>query len=305
MRFSQMAQDRRVMNEDPGGLGSGGGTPNPGTPPETPPSDFTGPEWARDLNLSLEPEILSDPALGPITDINSLVKSFVHAQRNIGRKGVLIPTDNAPKEEWDAFYQKVGVPLEEQKYKESIQFGENKIFDDNFNSEFLKKAHELRVHPKQAQELYNFFGNQTKTTSESFLQQQQEQMQQELNELQQKWGPEAYGVKLAKAEQYLKETAGDDFLKYLAKSGLGKNAKIVEAFVSIAEKSVNEPNLPQNSNPTFGMTPDEIEKEINRAIADPNDPYRKPGHPDHQRRVNEIQNLFKKQDEIARAAKNS
>ncbi len=262
-------------------------------------TDFVGPAWAKDLKLNVEREILVDPALGPITDLNSLVKSYVHAQRKIGQKGVLIPSENSSKEEWDDFYQKVGVPLEEQKYLDSVKFDKEKVkLDEGFQKEFLKMAHNLRMQPKQAQQVFEFFDNQAKSTSERFMKQTEETMQQELDKLRDEWGPDAYNAKLGKTAQYIKETIGQDFLTYLGQSGLGKNAQIVKAFASIADKYYKEDNIPSGSTST--MTISDIQKEINTIMSNFDDPYHKSSHSDHKRRVDEVHELFAKLDKAAR-----
>ena len=102
---------------DGGGAAGLGGAPPvepPAEPPVEPPAEFTGPEWAKDYEL--DHDITGDPSLKPINDVSSLIKSYVHAQRKIGQKGAVLPTKDSSKEEWDDFYQKTGVPLEQQEY---------------------------------------------------------------------------------------------------------------------------------------------------------------------------------------------
>lgn len=300
-----------LMNEA-GGLGDAGqtGDGSEGTnsnPPidgaDSNDSPYVGPEWAKDLKLTVEKDILSDPALGPISDLNSLVKSYVHAQRKIGQKGVLIPTENATKEEWDTFYQKIGVPLEEQKYLDSFKYNkETDSIGEEFHKEFAKQAHALRVSPKQAQELYNFFNTKTKETSENFMTETSANMQRELDDLMSTMGPEGYQVKLTKASSFLKENADPEFLSYLAESGLGKNAKLVNAFMKMADKFYKEDPIPNPSDSNYGRAPQDLEREINQVIGNFDDPYHKTGHPDHNRRVGEVQEWFEKLDKIQKRA---
>jgi hypothetical protein len=292
-RFLLLNEAGGIGGDNGGGAGGdappvndGGGNGNGGAP-----DIFDGPEWAKGWE-GVEPEILKDPSLKAIKDAPTLLKSYVHAQKNLGKKGVLIPSENSPKEEWDQFYQKVGVPLEETKYKEAVKFTEHAKLGDEFNQGFLKLAHEARVQPAQAQKLYEYFDTQVQQTSQKITQQSAQQMQAELDSLRDSMGEEAYNVKLSKTVNFLKETAGDEFITYLGQSGLGKNATLVKHLMGLADKAGKETTIPQGD-PGYGMTRDELQREINKSF-DPTDPYMKPNHPDHARRVAEIQSYYKK-----------
>lgn len=275
--------------EEPGGQegGDGGDGGDKGQQ-----GDFKGPEWAKGLE-GLDEDILSDPSLQAIKDLSSLTKSYVHAQRKIGEKGVQIPSENASQEEWDTFYQKTGVPLEADKYKKSLELkpGEDAQFDETFNDEFMKKAHELRVHPKQAKEMYQFFNDQAKNSTESFMTQESEKQQQQLDALRDEWGEQAYDQKVKRAEKFLGEAVGKDFLKYLGETGLGKNAEMVKAFAKMADTYFSEEKLP-GGDPKTALTKDQAQQEINTIMSNFDDPYHKPNHADHKRRVDEVQKLF-------------
>lgn len=251
------------------------------------------PEWAQ--KLEVDRDILQDPSLKAINDINSLAKSYVHAQRKIGQKGVLLPNENSTKEEWDTFYQKTGVPLEEQNYVNSLEFPsqEESFLPQQFNEEFAKKAHELRIRPDQANQMYKFFSDITKNTNDSYMAEMQEKKQEKLNALMNTLGEDAYNVKLNKASQLINEQLGSEFSQYLESSGLGNDARIVEAFMKLADNYYKEDAIPRDSTRT-ALTKDQINQEINLAMGNFDDPYHRPDHPDHKRRVNEIQSYFAK-----------
>lgn len=281
-----------------GGLGAPEETGQDIAPDITPDDnvDMSGvPEWAR--SLEVDKDILMDPSLKAINDVNSLTKSYVHAQRKIGQKGVLIPGENSTKEEWDTFYQKTGVPLEEQDYQSKLQFpGEGETaFDENFNNEFVRKAHELRIRPDQANQMYQFFNDQAKNTTERFQENVESERQEQLNNLRDTLGEEAYNVQLSKAQKLITEELGEDFQGYLRDTGIGKDPKVVEAFMKLATKMYNEEPIPRD-NAGGVMTKDQMNQEINLALGNPDDPYHKPEHPDHKRRVNEIQKYFAKME---------
>lgn len=299
-----MKRKHLLLNEDDGtgSQGDGGGagglddTP-PADPPAEPsggaepPADVSGPEWAK--GFKLDAEILNDPALQAIGDVEALTKSYVHAQRKIGQKGVLLPSENSTKEEWDTFYQKTGVPLEEQTYSAKFEFKEEGAFDSGFNEDFVKKAHELRIHPSQAAQMYEFFENKSTTTAENFQKDMEEKSQQQLDALREQYGPDAYDVHLAKAQKLIKEEGGEEFLGYLKESGLGRNAQVVDAFMKIANKFYGEEKIPRGKSDA-AVTRDQAQQEINLVMGNFDDPYHRADHPDHKRRVDEVNKYFAK-----------
>jgi len=294
--------ERKLEEADDLGGGAGGiGDDAPpiddgGAPPVddggTPPAEFTGPAWAKDLQL--DADILNDPSLKAINDLQSLTKSYVHAQKRIGQKGTIIPTENSTSEEWDTFHQKMGVPLKAEEYTEAMKFTsreEGGQFDDSFNQLFASKAHELRVQPSQAKEMYDFFNDQAKSTAENFMETTQAGQQEKLNDLMNSYGEDAYNANLTKAMKYVNEELGEETLTYLKESGLGKDAKIVDMLMKTASKFYKEGDIPAGESPT-SLSKDQAQKEINDAMANPADPYLNSSHPDHSRRVKEIQKYF-------------
>jgi hypothetical protein len=282
-----------------GGLG-GEAPPQDELTPELTPDENVSmegvPEWAR--SLEVDKEILADPSLKAINDINSLAKSYVHAQRKIGQKGVLMPNENSTKEEWDTFYQKAGVPLEEQDYVNKVELmsgEEGSAFDEGFNENFLKKAHELRIRPDQASQMYRFFNEQAQGKTQQFTQEMEQQRQEGLNQLMDTLGEDAYNVQLSKASKLIKEELGEEFNGYLQETGLGKDPKVVEAFMKLATKYYSEEAIPTAKGGS-AMTKDQMQQEINLAMGNFDDPYHRPEHPDHKRRVDEIQKYFAKME---------
>lgn len=282
---------------DNGGNGAdnGGGANNGGS------NEYVGPAWAKEWEgvADLGAELLNDPSLKVFESPTALLKSYVHAQKQLGKKGTMIPDQNSTKEEWDQFYQKVGVPLEDTKYKEALKLPEKEAntLGDEFNGAFIKLAHESRVKPDQAQKMYDFFNSQVKSNQEKLSTEYSQKTQAELDALRDEWGAEAYGVKLTKAEAFLKETAGEDFVKFLGTTGLGKNVNMVKAFAAMADKYMSEGEIP-NGNATYGQTISEIEKSVNQIMGDLKDPYYNPNHPDNKRRVDEVLAMNRKIDQL-------
>ena len=283
--------------------GTGDTPPSGGSAGDVPPpagDDFKGPEWAKDYLPDLGAEILNDPCLQAIQDPKALVKSYVHAQRALGKKGVNVPNENSTKEEWDTFYQKIGVPLDEKAYEESFKLPDDHVFGDTV-ADIKKMAHELRIHPSQASKLIEGMNEKIANANKSFVEQNTVKAQEELNALMDSMGEEAYNVKLTKTVSFLKESM-PDFFKYVSESGLGKNAQVVKALMEFTDKLTDEGGIPKGTG-GYGMTPDQIESEINSIYGDFSDPYHNPSHPNHGSRVKYMNELFKKQENIRARAR--
>lgn len=82
----------------------------------------------------LEDDVRNDPSLKVFLQENklnvaNLAKSYVHAQRKVGEKGVRIPDNNATDEEWKDFYNKVR-PSELDKYEIKNTLGKDAALDE-------------------------------------------------------------------------------------------------------------------------------------------------------------------------------
>jgi len=62
-------------------------------------------------------EIRSDPNIAKYKDISELAKGHLETVKLVGRKGVIIPKDDAPQEEKDKFYNSLGRPEKPELYK--------------------------------------------------------------------------------------------------------------------------------------------------------------------------------------------
>lgn len=283
-----------------GGTGTAdGGSPGDGgtggDPAGTPPGEYVGPEWAKDWK-DVEAGLLNDPSLKAIQTPAALIKSYVHAQRNQGRDKVILPGKNSTKEEVDQFYQKLGVPLDEQKYLESVKFDKDKNYlGEDIGKEYAKQAHDLRIMPDKAVKLYEFIADKTKAQQDRAVQEHAAQTQSDLDGLRDKLGEDAYKVKLTKATSFLKENSTPEFLEMLGKSGLGKNAVLVDAFMKMADKFSKEESLP-GGDENLTLTIGEMQGEINTMMGDFKGPYHNTSHPDHKRQVQHMLDLQTKVD---------
>lgn len=245
------------------------------------------PEW---LPEGVDESVQLDPSLRAIKDLPTLVKSYVHAQKQMGKKGVQIPTKDSSREEWDAFYQKMGKPTTLEEF--TVNKAEDAVASDEFLNEFKQKAFENNLLPNQAQAMFDFLNAHTVAGQQALEAQKQEEIEAGVNKLRQEWG-EAFDQNLHKARAAVDEFGGDQFRAYLTEMGLDNDPTLVKAFAKIGETFLKEDNFTGDSKPSYALSPEEAQQKINGYMADFNGPYYNKQHADHNRVVQEVQKLFK------------
>lgn len=256
--------------------GNAGGNDNTGG------SEFK-PEWLKGVDETL----LNEPSVRIMKDLNSLVKSYVSAQKAIGADKVVVPGKNATPEQWSEFYKKVGVPESEDKY--GLQRDEKSPVDEAFFGEFKKAAFSSGLLPHQAQALLGTFENMAKGNTEKFAAQVKEESERQVAALRNEWG-EAFDSKLETIKETVDRFGGDELRAVLKQAGLGTHPAIAKLFVQIGE-SLKE-KAPKGLEP---KTPMEVKKSIEEIMSDRAHPYHNADHIGHAAAVKEVEALFQKQ----------
>ena len=94
--------------------------------------------WHENLNEDLLTEKVR--RFGSVED---LVKSYNESQKLIGRKGLEVPADDAPDNEWEAFNEKLGVPKSSDQYQYDL--GEESFLDEATLNIYKKIAAESGI----------------------------------------------------------------------------------------------------------------------------------------------------------------
>ena len=269
------------------GAAAGAGNPAAGTPPVgagagTPPSGT--PSW-RD---TLPEDIKGNGALAQFKDINDLAKSYVHAQAMIGKKGVIVPGEKASDEEWSKFYKDIGQP-------EVDKFEIAPPKDSKVNADFLKglkeHAHKMGMLPKQAQGILDWYLSNEKVYGDAAMKELQTAQEKGLGDLKQEWG-QGYDKQIASAQAAVRELGGPEMIAYLNETGFGNDPKLIRLMAK-AGALLGEDKIRGEGAGKFGQTPDEIRKEINSIMGNPQHPYFDSAHPSHRSAVAEMGSRYK------------
>lgn len=241
----------------------------------------------------LEDDVRNDPSLKVFLQENklnvaNLAKSYVHAQRKVGEKGVRIPDNNATDEEWKDFYNKVR-PSELDKYEIKNTLGKDAALDEELFSEFKKNAHGLGLTTKQAQSLVDWFNQSANNAQALQTKAQQDSYEKEANALRSSWG-EGFQKEMALATRAFKEFADENDIQYLKDKGLASDPRLIKLFNKIGH-GLMEDKFDKESHGSFGFTKDEIGRKIDDIRGDMNGPFWNSDHPNHKRTVEEVNKL--------------
>lgn len=248
----------------------------------------TAPDWLKGFE-GIDEELINDPSLKPIKDVNGLIKSYVNAQRLVGADKVIVPKANADKSEWDAFYSKLGKPENLESFK--LDKTADSMFDDAFLDKFKATAYELNILPAQAQKLYEAMNGVEREATSQYVEQAKVKYTEAVTGLKTKYG-EAFDQKIGLARTAVMELGGEDFQKYLRDTGMGNDPKLTEMFIKIGEMISKEDNVGGGSPKSNTLTPDEARSKYHDIMNDPNDSYHDNTKIGHKARIDEVGKIF-------------
>lgn len=257
----------------------------PATPPAAPaPTPFAWPEnWKDGLG-----DLAKDPTLGSINDIPSLAKSYIHAQKMVGKDKIIIPDQFATPEDWNKqVWSKLGLPESADKYEFKAPEGTDPAFLSKFKEFALKGG----ILPKQAEGLFDFYTNYTKEVIQAQDNENKQMFDSAVADLKKEFGT-AYEKKLGVASNFFNTVADDATKKLFQETGLGNNPAVIKLFAKIAAMNGEDQFVPSHEKGNLGLTPAEAQTKINEIMGNKEHPYFNKQHPNHANAVAEVGKLF-------------
>ncbi len=234
-----------------------------------------------DWKSNLSDEIRADKSLENINDIESLAKSYVHAQKLVGADKIPVPNKFATDKDWDAVYEKLGRPKTADEYKFDV-----KDVDQAGLNSFKEQAHKMGLLPHQANEMVKWYQTNETATLAAKDETAEKARTESVANLKKEFGL-AFDQKLKAASAMAKQYVAADVLDAPMADGskLGDNPAIIKAFANLAEK-MGEDQFVTASGPTY-LTPKQIDKQIGELTA-PDSAYWDKQHPNHSQAVEEV-----------------
>lgn len=258
-------------------------------PKENPPA-----EGAKKIELPenwkemLGDEYKDEASLGVIHDFEGLVKSYVNAQKMIGKDKIPLPDKFATEDDWKRVYHKLGLPEDIKAYE--LKVDKDGGVDEEFVNVFKEKAFEAGVLPRQAQKMLDWYAGAAKQAGEAQMASVRAEQEEGFKELRKEWGV-AFPKHIEAAKLVIKDFGDAEVAKLFNETPIGNDPQVVKLLAKIG-MSLKEADLKGTGEETPTMTPKQAMSEYNKILADGSHPYHVKAHPNHNAAVQEVRNLF-------------
>jgi len=248
---------------------------------------------AQSFRDSLPEDLRGNPSLKNINDVGSLAKSYVHAQRMVGADKIPLPGSNSTDDDWIKVYDKLGRPADIKDYDVTVP----EMFDGNG---FRESIHAAGLNQKQAASVAQFIHSQSEAANEKLNAYQEQAKLDTEAELKAKYGKTFEdAIKRAQATaKYFLGSKGDPsskdniFGNYRLADGrmLGDLPELIVLLESVSHE-IAEDDL-DGVTTESAMTPQDAQEEIDTIQADRSGPYWNKHHPEHDKMVARVNELF-------------
>lgn len=308
----------RVLREEAGAVSGGGGslatdggtdpTPPPADPPPAdpppiaavadpvPPAVTLPDNWKE----ALSEELRADPSMANIVDIPGLAKSFVNAQKMVGRDKLVVPDKHATDEDWKGVFSKLGLPEKIEQYE--VKNPEGAEFDDGVVSMLKQAAFGLNILPHQFEGLLKTFSDENNKALESQSSEMKTKTDEQVAGLKKDWG-DAFKRNIQMVQSATKEAGESMKMNDLVKTFLVDNqvegvrlgdhptmVKLLHYFTQF----MSEDQLPNVDLGGDEKTRAQVDQEVKGIIGNLDHPYHKRSHPNHANAVKHVETLMKK-----------
>lgn len=240
----------------------------------------------------VDQDILTDPTLTPFIQENGeiskdLLKSYVHAQRSMGKKRIPVPDKNTTPEEYREILNQIGLPKELGEYK--LNLGEDTTLKEEDIAEYKKVAHELGILPDQASKLIKWQEQKALEMQKIGESEADNQVESVKMELEKEWGPDMK-TNMEKAKLALHTFAGEK-AEDIVNSELGNNIEFIKLMHKISQ-SLDEDKFDKDSVPSHYLDKTAAQRKLSDIQSDLKGPYYNKFHPAHESTVREASELF-------------
>lgn len=261
---------REESNGDGGDGGSGG---DGGT-------DLSSENW-RDF---VAEDLRGNESLAKFTSLDGLAKSYINAEKMIGKDKIVIPQTD---DEWNEAYGRLGRPDKSDGYE--LKYPEGVDGSDDITKGFLEMAHKSGLNKTQASGLYDWYNEMADGAIKSQSESETMRKEEATTALNKQWG-EKYDSNLKVAQRALTKFGDDDFNSFLDKSGFGDNPEVIK-FMNKVGQSFQEDNI-EDGDGAQEQTPEQIREEINTIMG--STAYTDKNDPNHAISVKKVQGMFQR-----------
>jgi len=225
-------------------------------------------DWTASLPPDLKPLVETKGWKQP----SDALTSYMNLEKALGAEKLPLPpkgSDGARDwSKWDG-WNALGRPDSPDKYQIDVKFPDGVPINQDAVKGFLAKAHATGMTQAQAQEALGFYSGFLQTAYQQAEQQAQEEVKTAEATLRKEMG-QAYDANLALANRVVSKFGGDELVKALESTGLGRNPALVKAFAAIGQAIAEDGELPGGKPSGAALTPADAQAQINAMHGDPN-----------------------------------
>jgi hypothetical protein len=240
-----------------------------------------------DWKSSLPDDLRNDPTLSNFKDVESLAKTVVHQQKQMGNR-IPIPKD---EDGFKELYGKLGRPDDPSAYETKVPEDLQSYFGENELSQFKQVAHDIGLNQKQVDALINYQAGAIQHNLENEPAVLATQKEETEDFLKKEWGVD-YSKNIRAAQRAL-QVYGDDEIMELMNTSAGNHPAVIKLFSKLGAE-VTEDMTQNTQNNTLAANRLDAQDEISSTFANANHPYFKADHPDHKSAVERMRQLMEK-----------
>ena len=266
-------------------VGLTGATPTPGTSVTVESGD-----WREALSSDLR----GDSHIQAYDDLETFAKTAVHAQHQLGKKGVIPPGENATVQDYAKFYEQLGRPANVDKYspadfKETVEWKEGVPRDETFESEMMQEMYDAGLTPTQAERIFSKYAQNSTGRYEQAVEEHASNQQSLDEQLSKEFGY-AKDARLEAANKAWVQILGDQE-KATAMANmrlpdgtlLGQSFDLIKGMAELGQHIDGATGLIGNKQPSFSKTPEEAKLSLQTLMGDAAfmEAWTTPRHPGH------------------------
>jgi hypothetical protein len=241
--------------------------------------------FAENWREALPEELRQESCLDSIKNFATMAKSFVSAQKMIGKNKIALPSENSSAEEWNTFYSALGRPESADKYSvEGVSLPEGMNFNEDSVKAFRDFCFENGLSQKTFEQAVAWDIKRAEAAQKAALDAHNKEYDETMAKLQ-----EQYGSNLpARISQVEKALSTFGIRDIFIEKGLTNNYQIFEALANIGA-SISESRLKDGGTPQTFVSP---QQQIDEIYADKNHPIFHEEDPRHDHAVAEVKRLI-------------
>ena len=189
----------------------------------------------EETRKTIPEEFTKDPNITKYKTADEFLKGHQNAVKKLGEKGVIIPKEGAPQEEWDAYHKALGKPDKPEEYKLTPLANVHPKIKEKMNPQseafFKAEMHKMNIPQGTADKLYTWYFDASSKAMAMQEKEQDDAIKSGEAALRQELG-EKYDATLAMTQKMVAHYGGKDVINKLGK--LGSDPVIVKMFAKIA-----------------------------------------------------------------------